>query len=123
MGIDSIVDLRAEESDDPDLLGRHGLRFLHLPMTDTDALTQAQMRDGSRWVASERAAGRKVLAHCQHGRGRSVMLVAAVLMNEGLSATEAIERIRARRPLVALSAPQVAAVYEYGRLATTGAVP
>jgi hypothetical protein len=48
------------------------------------------------------------------------MLVAAVLMNEGLLATEAIERIRARRPLVALSATQVAAVYEYGqRIATS----
>jgi HAD superfamily hydrolase (TIGR01509 family) len=119
MGIDSIVDLRAEESDDPSLLARHDLRFLYLPMTDTDPLSQEQMRDGSHWVASERSAGRKVLVHCQHGRGRSIMLVAAVLMNEGLSATEAIDRIRTRRPQVALSPSQVAAVYEYGRRAAT----
>jgi HAD superfamily hydrolase (TIGR01509 family) len=116
MGIDSVVDLRAEESDDPDFLNRHGLRFLHLPMTDCDPLTQEQMREGSRWVAEERLAGRKVLVHCQHGRGRSIMLVAAVLMDAGLSATEAIARIRSRRPQVALSAPQLAAVYAYRRL-------
>jgi putative hydrolase of the HAD superfamily len=121
MGIDSVVDLRAEESDDPDLLARNNLRFFHLPMTDTDPLTQAQMRDGARWVASERAAGRRVLAHCQHGRGRSIMLAAAVLMNEGLSATEAVDHIRSRRPQVALSATQLAAIYEYGRLAATTA--
>jgi protein-tyrosine phosphatase len=89
-------------------------------MTDTDPLTQEQMREGSHWVANERAVGRKVLVHCQHGRGRSIMLAAAILMTEGTSPTDAIDHIRSRRPLVALSSSQLAAVYEYGqRMATT----
>jgi HAD superfamily hydrolase (TIGR01549 family) len=114
MGVEAVVDLRAEETDDPALLNQYGLRFLHLPMTDGDPLTQDQMRDGSNWIAGERREGRKVLVHCQHGRGRSIMLAAAVFIDQGLSPTAAIERIRARRPLVALSAPQLAAIYEYG---------
>lgn len=115
LGIGSIVDLRAEESDDPALLAAHGLRFLHLPMPDCHPLTQQQMRDGSRWVREERAAGRKVLVHCQHGVGRSVMLVAATLMNEGVPLNDALEQIRARRPRMALSEPQLDAVHEYAR--------
>ena len=79
MGIESVVDLRAEDSDDPELLAAAGIRFLHLPMPNCEPLTQRQMGDGSAWVASERRAGRKVLLHCQHGIGRSVMLVTAVL--------------------------------------------
>lgn len=115
LGIGSVVDLRAEESDDPALLAAHGLRFLHLPMADTWALTQEQMQVGSRWVAAERAAGRTVLVHCQHGVGRSVMLIAAVLMNEGIPLAQALEQIRARRPRMALSDRQFAAVQEYER--------
>jgi len=114
MGMESIVDLRAEESDDEEVLVRHGLRFLHLPMPDEFPLTQQQMRDGSRWVAAERAAGRRVLVHCQHGVGRSVMLVAAVLHDEGDPMTEALQQIKARRPRMALNARQLAAVLAYG---------
>jgi len=114
LGIDSVVDLRAEESDDPELLAQNGLRFLHLPMPDTFALTQDQMRQGSCWVADERAAGRKVLVHCQHGVGRSVMLVCATLLREGLSVTEALAQIKQRRPRVALSGQQLAAMQKYG---------
>lgn|GEM_PF-463834 len=114
LGIDSVVDLRAEESDDPDLLARNGLRFLHLPMTDTFALTQEQMREGSRWVSAERAAGRKVLVHCQHGVGRSVMLACATLLRDGLAVSEALDQIKQRRPRMALSAPQLAAMHAYG---------
>ncbi|HEX5415667.1 MAG TPA: HAD-IA family hydrolase [Chloroflexota bacterium] len=114
LGIDSVVDLRAEESDDPELMAENGLRFLHLPMADTFALTQDQMREGSRWVAAERAAGRKVLVHCQHGVGRSVMLVCATLLRDGLAVTDALAQIKQRRPRMALSAQQTAAMYAYG---------
>lgn len=113
MGIGAVVDLRIEESDDPDLLAQHDISFLHLPMYDEHALTQDQLRQGSRWVAEQRAAGKRVLVHCQHGVGRSVMLAAAVLINEGMSTTEALDHLRARRPKMAFSPRQLAAMYEY----------
>ncbi len=116
MGLASVVDLRAEEHDDPDLLAANDLRFLHLPMTDCDPLTHDQMRDGSRWVAHELAAGRRVLVHCQHGVGRSVMLVAAVLLNEGQDLATVLAHLRSRRPRMALSATQQQAVEEYAGL-------
>jgi protein-tyrosine phosphatase len=72
------------------------------------------MREGSAWVAAERAAGRKVLVHCQHGVGRSVMLVCATILREGLGVTEALAQIKERRPRMAFSAQQTAAMYAYG---------
>ena len=113
MGIESVVDLRAEDSDDPELLAAAGIRFLHLPMPDCEPLTQRQMGDGSAWVASERRAGRKVLLHCQHGIGRSVMLATAVLMHDGIGPTVALDQIRDRRPNAAPNPLQLAAIYEY----------
>ncbi len=41
------------------------------------------------------------------------MLTAAVLMNEGMDVTAALDHIRSRRPRMAFSASQMAAVYEY----------
>lgn len=115
LGIGSIVDLRAEEADDPSLLARNGIHFLHLPMPDCQPLTLQQMHEGSRWVAEERAAGRKVLAHCHHGVGRSVMLAAAILLGEGLGVQAALDQIRSRRPKVALNEEQLAAVHDYAK--------
>ena len=118
LGVGSVVDLRVEESDDPELLARHGMRFLHLPMLDENPLTDEQLREGSRWVAAERAHGRKVLLHCQHGVGRSIMLAAAVLLDEGLTLEQALERLRDRRPKYAPNALQLAAMRRFadGRL-------
>jgi HAD superfamily hydrolase (TIGR01509 family) len=113
LGLGSVVDLRAEESDDPEFLAEHGLRFLHLPMPDCHPLTQQQMRDGSRWVRQERAAGRKVLVHCQHGVGRSVMLAAAVLLDEGFDVDSVLRHIQSRRPRMALNEAQLGAVQDY----------
>jgi HAD superfamily hydrolase (TIGR01549 family) len=114
-GIASVVDLRIEEVDEAERLAEHGLRFLHLPMTDGDPLTQDQLRDGAAWVQAERAAGRKVLAHCQHGVGRSVMLIAAVLLDEGLTLDQALAHLRQRRPRMAFSWGQQQAMEQYAR--------
>lgn len=110
LGIGSVVDLRAEESDDPALLASQGIHFRHLPMLDCHPLTHQQLCDGQRWVAAERAAGRKVLLHCQHGVGRSVMLAAAVLLDEGLSLDAALAHLQVRRPRIALNEEQLAAM-------------
>ncbi len=114
LGIGGVVDLRAEESDDPSLLARHGIRFLHLPMADCSPLTGDQMREGSAWVSEQHAAGRSVLVHCQHGVGRSVMLAAAVLIREGVPVDDALARIKSRRPRMALNDEQLAAVRRFG---------
>ncbi len=123
MGIESVVDLRREESDDPTLLAAHGIRFLSLPMTDGDPLTLEQLREGSAWIAAERAAGRRVLVHCQHGVGRSVMLVAAVLLNEGMPLAAALAHIRSRRPRMAFSEGQLRAIQEYAAQRVARAAP
>ncbi|MGH2461881.1 MAG: HAD-IA family hydrolase [Chloroflexota bacterium] len=113
LGIGGVVDLRAEESDDLALLARHGMRFLHLPMLDCHPLTGEQMREGSRWVAEQNAAGRNVLIHCHHGVGRSVMLAAAVLIREGATVDDALAWIKSRRPRMAPSEDQLAAIKDF----------
>ena len=49
-------------------------------------------------IGDLRKAGKRVLIHCAEGMNRSGLIVAAVLIREGMHPEEAIELIRARRP-------------------------
>jgi protein-tyrosine phosphatase len=48
-------------------------------------------------VASQLRAGHRVLLHCSAGMNRSVLIAALVLMEQGMTADQAIARVRERR--------------------------
>lgn len=70
------------------------------PIDDT---TKAKVREIAKWLHSEWKAGRTVLARCQAGINRSCLTMALVLLEEGYSATAAIDLIRDKRFRHALS--------------------
>ena len=51
----------------------------------------------ARWLHSEWKAGKRVAGKCQAGLNRSSLIVALVLVEEGFSAAESINLIRAKR--------------------------
>lgn len=97
LGIRAVVDVRLEASDDPHLLGRHGIALLHLPTPDGHEFGQDDLRRGVDWIRARLAEGKKVLIHCAGGAGRSPLLACAVLVSQGYSAPQALELVRARR--------------------------
>lgn len=53
-----------------------------------------------RWVADRLRAGERVLVHCYAGMNRSATVCcAALILLEGISAEEALERVRERHPV------------------------
>jgi protein tyrosine phosphatase (PTP) superfamily phosphohydrolase (DUF442 family) len=96
-GITAVVDCREEASDDPEALGRVGIRLLRLPTEDRYGLSQEHLEEGARWTLDRMTEGGKVLVHCQHGVGRAPLLGSAVLIAQGLSAPEALKTVRAKR--------------------------
>ena len=95
LGIGAIVDLREEGKDDEELLGRYGIRLLHLPVRDHWPPSQAQLVTGTRWLADQRAEGRKTLIHCKEGVGRSVVLACCVLKHQGHDLASAMHLVKA----------------------------
>ncbi len=97
--VTSFVNLCREWDANAALYKRRGLSSLHAPTIDFDAPT---LDDTLRCVAfiHERAKkGESVYVHCKAGRGRSVCIVLAYLvLHEGLSPKEADARIRKTRP-------------------------
>ncbi|HEY3144880.1 MAG TPA: dual specificity protein phosphatase family protein [Dongiaceae bacterium] len=94
-GAGAPVQVLAEE------LRAHGVEWLHLPIVDMMAPDE---RFETAWVDlwprldRELRDGGRVFVHCYAGLGRTGTIAALILMNYGVSARDAIERVRAARP-------------------------
>lgn len=106
LGVGAVVDLRAEACDDAATLARCGLVFLHLPTRDHHAVSPAMLAEGVAFAAAQRAEGRRLLVHCEHGIGRSALLALCVLVDRGLPPLEALELAKRRRAVLSPSPAQ-----------------
>jgi hypothetical protein len=107
LGIRCIVDLREECCDDETVLRRHGIELLHLPTQDTCAVSMTMLTRGVEWVSEKLSTNQKVYVHCEHGIGRSALLTGCVLVSQGDSPTEALERMKTARIQVSPSPEQL----------------
>ncbi|MGH2505376.1 MAG: protein-tyrosine phosphatase family protein [Ktedonobacterales bacterium] len=86
-------------------LDRLELAWLHLPIDDQTAPTQADLLAALDFIDQQRVAGRGVLVHCRIGEGRTGAILAAYLIRQGATAEQALEHLRAFRP-GAVSSPE-----------------
>ena len=112
-GVTMVVDTRSEEQDDEVALGAAHIGLLHLPTPDTYPVSLEQLEYGGRWIRTRIEAGERVLVHCEHGVGRSVMMAAASLMVAGSSTHEALTLIERGRWQAAPNRRQVKRLREF----------
>jgi atypical dual specificity phosphatase len=96
-GIDIVLTL----TEDP--LPRHwvneaGLLAVHLPVPDMEAPTLEQLSTAIETIANAKNSGMAVAVHCAAGIGRTGTILAAYFVNEGMSADDAIRKVRSLRP-------------------------
>jgi len=92
-GVGAIVSL--DEDGLPEaLLAEYDFAYRHFPIEDFRAPTVEQAREFARFVDEQNARGRAVVAHCWAGVGRTGTMLAAYLVCHGVSAPEAIRRVR-----------------------------
>jgi predicted protein tyrosine phosphatase len=122
-GIRRVVDVRVEDCDDPAALRVHGIRLLHLPTADTQAVAQERLREGVGFVSEGLDADERVLVHCQYGIGRSALVALCVLVARGEPPLEALERVKRARPVISPSPAQLEAFIAFAaaRRAEVGA--
>ncbi len=114
-GITAIVNLRETRFSDVEA-GIAGARHLHLATTDNTPPSLADLMRGVEFAREEIASGGMVYIHCGVGVGRAPTLTAAYLISTGMSAPEALQRIKAVRPFIHLTASQRAVLDEFERL-------
>jgi protein tyrosine phosphatase (PTP) superfamily phosphohydrolase (DUF442 family) len=97
VGITHIVDTRAEHCDDKEALAKEHIELLHVPTRDTYPISIEKMMEASSWVQQRIEQGSRVLIHCEHGVGRSVLLTCAVLVYGGMHASDALTLVEEKR--------------------------
>ena len=112
-GVTHVIDTRAEYCDDADALAREHIQLLYLPTPDTFPLTVEQLTEGARWAAEHIEKDGRVLIHCEHGVGRSVLLTCCVLVYQGMSAPEALILAQQKRWQAAPNQRQITRLREF----------
>jgi protein-tyrosine phosphatase len=104
--IGAVVDLREEACDDAEALARAGIAFLHLPTSDHHPPALWDLDRGVEFVSERLAQGKRILIHCEHGIGRSAVLMLCVLVNSGLGPLDAVNWTKNARGEVSPSPKQ-----------------
>lgn len=113
VGITHVVDTRSEYCDDVQALAKEHIELLYLPTPDTYPLTVEQLTQGAAWVSERMHAGGRVLVHCEHGVGRSVLLTCSVLVYNGMHASDALALVQKRRWQAAPNHRQIVRLREF----------
>ncbi len=112
-GVTHVIDTRSEYHDDEQALAKENIKLLYLPTPDTYPLTVKQLAQGAQWANEQMKEGGRVLIHCEHGVGRSVLLTCATLMQDGMSAHDALALVQQKRWQAAPNVRQVARLKEF----------
>ena len=102
-------------------MAREQIQLLHLPTKDTHPLTVEQLKDGAKWAYEHMQQGGRVLIHCEHGVGRSVLLTCAVLVYAGVSSHEALQLTQQKRWQAAPNSRQIQRLREFEAAISTHA--
>lgn len=95
-GIELLVSL-TEDRPRRDWTEQAGLLVFHEPLEDMEAPTQEQLQRAVSAVLRAIVRGMAVAVHCEAGKGRTGVVLASYFVTKGLTATNAIARVRRLR--------------------------
>lgn len=101
LGVKHVINLNLEETNagrakqdiEKDWCANFGLTYESIPMSTKD-VTVKQLRDVAEKLATMEKKGEKVLLHCEHGRDRTGICIAALRQKQGSTYTEALEEMK-----------------------------
>jgi atypical dual specificity phosphatase len=113
-GIELLVSL-TQDPPRRDWVEDAGLLVYHLPLTDMEAPEQEDLDLCVSAISRAYARGMGVAVHCTAGLGRTGTVLACFLVRQGMTARDAVTRVRRLRPGSVETVEQEEAVAEFAR--------
>jgi atypical dual specificity phosphatase len=98
-----------------DWVNNAGLMVFHAPVEDMEAPTQEQLDQCISAIAKAHQAQMAVAVHCTAGQGRTGVVLACYFVTKGMTASNAISKVRRLRPGSIETEEQAAAVHTFAR--------
>jgi protein-tyrosine phosphatase len=112
-GIRAIVDMRAEDSDDPIEMDRFKMNYIRLSVPDRAVPDLNEVISTTKWIRKQCMQGSKVFIHCNLGRGRGPLMAVLYLISEGMKTDEAIQTVRKARPYCYFNSAQLQIIKKF----------
>lgn len=110
-GIEAIVDVRSESTDNKNLIESYDMKFLHVNIDDTYTPSVDQLKKIINFVNPLLKEKKKILVHCQSAVGRSPTVVISILVSRGMDVSEAVGLVEDKHPWISLSTYQQRFIY------------
>jgi len=115
-GFNTVIDLREEDASSyQSILKKHGIEYFNVRIPDGMGAPPNVLFEITKIIMKRVKDGKKILIHCNLGRGRSILVAAAYLVSKGLKPDEAIDKIKSLRSVSFLNAQQKGALYEFAK--------
>ncbi len=124
-GVTDVIDVRGEWSDE-ELVAEFApsIRYRHLPTHDNGgAQSDAWFAAGVTAARAAQGAGNsRVLVHCHMGINRAPSMALRIMLDRGWDVVEALDAIRAARPIAAIAYAADAVAHHHRTLGSTTAL-
>ena len=107
VGINSVLDLRAENNDDRIKPKKKSINYLRIKILDRGAPLEIQVKEATDWIDLEIKKDRKVFVHCNLGRGRGPLMIVLFLITQGLKLNSAIDLVKKKRRFTFFNKKQI----------------
>lgn len=93
-GIDSVLDLRMESSDDEKELEKYSMKYLRIRVSNRKIPNIIEAKKALKWINDVIKNRGIIFIHCNLGRGRGPLFACLYLINQGFTVEEAIKKVK-----------------------------
>jgi len=113
-GFNAVLDLRTKDVTKYRLaLEEYGIEYLNVEIPDDHGAPPNVLLRIVGWITNQTKMGKKILVHCNLGRGRAALAAAAYLVHEGMTTEKAIKTIKDNRSVTFLNTEQNEALEKF----------